>query len=98
MLAARIKWLDRMLGLDIVYIIHKAMGITAGTVAVLWPISLAASRNDWLLLTGIGRPLPVLFMDASALLAIIIVLTTLLYRQFRLRYEMWRKIHNVLAL
>jgi predicted ferric reductase len=97
-LAARIKLLDRMLGLDVVYIIHKTMGITAGTVAVLWPISLAVSRNDWGLLVGIGNPLPILIMDAGALLAIIIVLTSLLYRQIGFGYETWRKIHNVLAL
>jgi predicted ferric reductase len=97
-LAARIKWLDRMLGLDVVYIIHKTMGIMAGTVAALWPITLAVSRNDWGLLLGIGSPLPICFMDAGAILAIIIVLTALLYRQMGFGYETWRTIHNVLAL
>jgi predicted ferric reductase len=85
-LAARLKQLDRQFGLDIVYVFHKTMGMTAGTLQVCALVILAARH---------GQRLPFFEITATALV-IILILSALLYRELRITYERWRRLHNML--
>ncbi len=85
-LAARLKRLDRGFGLDIIYVLHKTMGMTAGTLLLCAVIFLIA---------GPIRPLPWSAI-AGAALVLILVLSALPYRELRMTYEAWRVLHNAL--
>lgn len=85
-LAARLKRLDRQFGLDIIYVLHKTMGMAAGTLLICSIVFLIA---------GSVRPMP-WFWIAGAVLVLVMVLSALLYRELGLSYESWRILHNVL--
>jgi predicted ferric reductase len=87
-LAARLRVLDRTFGLDIVYLVHKTMGMTAGALlpgALVIRIASSGIAQAWL---GI----------ISAGVLIILMLTAFLYHELRMGYEAWRRLHNVLAI
>lgn len=85
-LAARLRPLDRLFGLDIVYVVHKTMGMIA---AVLQVCALA------FLLAGRAGAVPQTVWTATTLI-IVLGVTALLYREVGLSYEVWRRLHNVL--
>ncbi len=87
-LSARLRVLDRCFGLDSVYIFHKLMGMTAGTIllgAVVFRFSGSANTQAWPGLISAG-------------LLLVLVFTAFLYPTLGISYEAWRKLHNVLAL
>lgn len=87
-LSARLGMLDRSFGLDTVYLFHKLMGMTAGTLLLV----AAVFRT-------VSSPLASSWPDpAAASLLSAVVLTAFLYRQLRMSYEAWRRLHNVLVL
>jgi predicted ferric reductase len=85
-LAARLKRLDRGFGLDIIYVLHKTMGMTAGTLLLCAVIFLIA---------GPVRQVP-WYGTGGMLFVLVLVLSALLYRELRMTYEAWRVLHNVL--
>ena len=85
-LAARLKYLDRLFGLDIIYVFHKIMGMTAAVLQICVLVFFAAGPGPYLSWPG---------MVGTALI-IILVLSALLYRELRLTYESWRRLHNLL--
>lgn len=86
-LAARVKVLDRAFGLDIVYVLHKTMGMAAGSLWICALVFIIASVH--------GPSLSWIGMIGTVLI-ISLVLSALLYRELRLTYEAWRRLHNVL--
>ena len=97
-LSARMKWLDRLFGLDRIYRFHKAMAVTAGVFILIHPVALALDLGDFSLLTGIDWPWFILLGKLGALVVVVIVLSSLLYTVIRLTYERWRWLHNLAAL
>ena len=96
-LSARLKWLDRLFGLDMIYRFHKAMAIAAGALLLVHPVMLALDLGDFALLTAFTWPWPVLLGKLGALVIVVIILSSLLYRVIRLGYERWRGLHNITA-
>jgi len=97
-LSARMKWLDRLFGLDRVYRFHKAMAVTAGVLILIHPVMLALDLGDFALLTSFDWPWYILVGKLGALVIVAIVLSSLLYAAIRLSYERWRWLHNLGAL
>jgi predicted ferric reductase len=97
MLAARFRRLDRWFGLDIIYVFHKIMGMTAGTLLACVPIFLAAAGNESLTIS-LDQTWQIVVSAAGATLLLVLVVTALLYQEFSMNYEQWRRLHNVLAL
>jgi predicted ferric reductase len=85
-LAARLKPLDRQFGLDVVYVLHKTMGMTAALVQV-------SALAFYLATPGTAVPAPAW---AAAALMITIGVTAFLHRELGITYEAWRLLHNVL--
>ena len=85
-LAARIPYLDRIFGLDIVYVLHKAMGMTAAFTQMCALSLRIAGHEHPLAWTG----------PAGTGLLLVLVLSALLRRELRMSYEVWRNLHNVL--
>jgi predicted ferric reductase len=87
-LSARLRVLDRSFGLDTIYILHKIMGMTA-VATLIGAVVLQAGEKE-----GVSQALPGV---VAAGLSLVLVLTAFFYRELRIRYESWRRLHNVLA-
>jgi predicted ferric reductase len=85
-LAARLKPLDRQFGLDVVYVLHKTMGMVAALVQV-------SALAFFLAEPGITVPVPTW---AAAALMVAIGVTAFLHRELGMTYESWRLLHNLL--
>jgi predicted ferric reductase len=85
-LAARLKTLDRQFGLDMVYVIHKTMGMIAAFSQVCAMAFFMADR-----MTAMPKP-----VWSGTALIIVLGVSALLYRELGLTYEAWRRLHNVL--
>jgi predicted ferric reductase len=96
-LSARLRWVEAPFGLDVVLRFHRAMAMVALGLLCIHPL-LVASDEGWGLLTSwrarwpiwAGR-LALLFLFGHAAVATC-------RRIVRLRYETWRRIHNVVAM
>ena len=93
--SARLKWVERPFGLDMIFLFHKAMGVFAATLLLLHPILLAASSSWSLLLNNTWYIL-------AAKIILIFMLIHFVFVSFfrltiRLGYERWRLMHNIMA-
>ncbi|MBN1836174.1 MAG: ferric reductase-like transmembrane domain-containing protein [Spirochaetales bacterium] len=97
-LSARMKWLDRLFGLDRVYRFHKAMAVVAGVLILIHPLMLALDMGDFGLLTSFDWPWYILAGKLGVLVILVIIVSSFLYAVIRLTYERWRGLHNLTAL
>ena len=94
-LAARLKFLDRIFGLNVIYLFHQMMGMLAGLVLVSgFALLLMANARQPALFTMPG----LLFMGAATVAVLALIVTSLLREGLHLSFERWRRLHNVLAL
>ncbi len=56
LLAARIKWIERAFGFDILIRYHKYMALTAACLLILHPILMALGQHNWKLLISLALP------------------------------------------
>lgn len=94
-LSARLKWIERPFGLNVLFYFHKAMAILASLLLISHPVLIAIGGHDWSVIFGpqvkwhiwLGR------------IALLIVLVHVLLASFRfiikLNYETWRFVHNL---
>ena len=91
-LSSKIKWLERGIGLDRLFIIHRTCGAAALVLIILHPVFIFVSMP----LQGFGLPItPLVAVGVNA--AVILAVTAgaaLLYRALRLKYETWKNIHR----
>jgi predicted ferric reductase len=97
-LSARMKWLDRLFGLDRVLAFHKIMAITSGVLILIHPIALSLDSMDLYLFTSLYLPLNIQLGKLGFLILIILIIAALLHRVVHRTYERWRWLHNLLAL
>jgi predicted ferric reductase len=97
-LSARMKWLDRLFGLDRVLAFHKAMAITSGVLILIHPIALTLDSMDLYLFTSLYLPWNIQLGKLGFLFLIVLVIASLLHRVVHRTYERWRWLHNLLAL
>lgn len=97
-LSARLRWLDRPFGLNMLYIVHKVMPLVALLLLSAHPFVLAAALDRWPLLTNFQQPWYILLGKAALLLLWATVVVSLFYELLRLTFEQWRVAHNVLVL
>ncbi len=94
-LAARLRWIDRSFGLDVVMRFHRAMAIFGVVLLTLHPLLMAGSDAGWELLTSRSLP-PWIMLGKVALLLLWAQGITSIFQGRLLRYEHWRLLHNVL--
>jgi predicted ferric reductase len=97
-LAARLKWVERPFGLDIVLQFHRIMGSFAAVLLVFHPLVLALEMNRWELLYGLDRPWYIWAGRAVLLLLLLQIFLSVFRLSLRLEFEKWRQSHNILAL
>ena len=96
-LAARIKWIDRFFGLDIVIRFHKYMAVFAALFFLLHPLFLAWGGAGWKLIFSINLPLSIWLGKLALLILVINILVSLFQTQLKLKFERWRIIHDVMV-
>lgn len=96
-LSARLKWIERPFGLDMLFRFHKTMAVFATVLLLVHPVLLAAGGRGWGLLIGFDVP----WHHWLGRLGVLVLLTHVSISWFRLalrlEYERWRRWHNGLA-
>ena len=100
LLATRLKFLEDWFGgLDKVYIWHKYTGQYGAALILLHPLGLAFHNSKkfikWFIPTG--RSIPVDLGVVAFWIFAYIVALTLLFRQLRLKYHVWKWLHVLLT-
>jgi predicted ferric reductase len=95
-ISARLRWLEAPFGLDVVLRFHRTMALVAMGLLCVHPL-LIASGEGWGLLTSWRVHWPI-WLGRLALLVLFSHVAVAVFRGvMRLRYETWRRIHNVAA-
>jgi predicted ferric reductase len=96
---ARVNAVDASYGQDVVLQFHREISFVAMALVLAHPILLFVDDPERLgLLNVVEAPWRARFGVASIVLLLAIVATSLWRQQLRLRYEIWRVLHGVLAL
>jgi predicted ferric reductase len=97
-LTARFKRVQAPFGIDLVYHFHREITYVALALVLLHPILLIALDVSNATLLNVGSaPWRARFAVASALALIVIVVSSVWRKTFRLPYEHWRRLHAILA-
>lgn len=94
-LSARIPWIERPFGLNVLFQFHKAMAILAALLLIAHPALLASGGGDWSLLFG-PQVIWHIWLGRIALLVLLVHVLLASFRfVIRLNYETWRFVHNL---
>lgn len=96
-LAARIKWIERPFGLDILIRYHKYMAVFAVILLVWHPFLLAFGGASWLLSNTWNVPWYIWVGRTALAVLLVNVFLSLFQSPVRLKFEKWRLIHDVLS-
>jgi predicted ferric reductase len=97
LLAARIKWIEKAFGFDILIRFHKYMALTAAGFLVLHPLFLALGGSGWRLIFSLDLPWYILAAKAALFLLILNALLSIYQTKIKLKFERWRLGHDLLA-
>ncbi|NIM04584.1 MAG: oxidoreductase [Armatimonadetes bacterium] len=92
--AARLRWIERPFGLDILLRFHKMMAVFAVVLILFHPVLLAAEGSRWELLYRLDVPWYIWFGKAALVLLLLQGVTSLFREQIRLGFDRWRLLHN----
>lgn len=96
-LAARIKWIERPFGLDIVLRFHRNMGIFALFLFIAHPFLLAAGSGSRVLILGIDVPWYIWLGRITLAILLINIFLSTYQGALNLKFEIWRAVHDVLS-
>jgi predicted ferric reductase len=94
-LAARFKWVSRPFGFDKLVKFHKVTAVAAAIILISHPLMLAWGRNDWSLLYGLHKSGYIWLGRSVLVLTIFQVLLSLLRDRIGLKFQLWRRMHNL---
>jgi predicted ferric reductase len=95
-MAARIKWIERVFGFDILIRYHKHMAIFAGCLLLSHPLLLAAGGRGWRLITGVNPPWYIWVGKAALLTLLLNIFLSTFQTYFNFKFEKWRFSHDIL--
>jgi len=97
-LAARLRWIERPFGFDVMFRFHKVMAVVAFTLILSHPVLLAAGSGDRGLVLN-PRISWHIWLGRIALILLWVHVWLAIFRfVLRVEYQAWRVIHNVAAL
>jgi len=92
LLSARVKWIERGIGLDRMLMLHKRSGLVVLGLVLGHPLLMALGER----LQGFSSPFH--FFKALGLVTLLILVfsagAALLYERLRLKYETWKNLHK----
>ena len=93
--SARLKWIERPFGLNVLFHFHKAMAVLASLLLISHPLLIAIGGDNWSVIFGPQ----VMWHIWLGRIALLILLVHILLASFRfiikLNYETWRFVHNL---
>jgi predicted ferric reductase len=95
-LTARLHWIEAPFGLDVLLRFHRTIAFVAMGLLCLHPL-LVASGEGWALLTRWQARWPLWAGRLALFLLVAHAAVTIFRRILRLRYEIWRRLHNSVA-
>jgi len=94
-ISARLKWIERPFGMNMLFHFHKAMAIVASLLLISHPVLLALGGPGWSLLFD-PQVMWHIWLGRMALLIVLVhVLLASLRGIIKLTYETWRFAHNL---
>ncbi len=96
-IAARIRWIERAFGLDILIRFHKHMAVAAASLLLLHPLLLSLGHGSWQLLIGLNLPWYIWVGKGVLVLVLVNVLVSLYQGKIGLTFEKWRLGHDLMA-
>lgn len=97
-LSARLSWVERPFGLNVLFHFHKAMAVLALLLLLAHPVLLAWSGDEWSLIFG-PQVIWYIWLGRLALLIMIVQVLLAAFRfVIQLNYEIWRFVHNLGAI
>jgi predicted ferric reductase/cytochrome c5 len=95
-LSSRIKWIEKNIGLDRLFRIHRACGLTALTLLFIHAVTLLSSGmiQGYSISQSPLKLIEVLIGVFSLSILCIVAGFALLHRKLRLKYETWKSIHK----
>ena len=94
-LSARLKWIERPFGLNVLFQFHKAMAIIATLLVMSHPVLMAIGSHDWSLILG-PEAMWHIWLGRIALVTLLVHVLLALFRGIiKLNYETWRFVHNL---
>lgn len=94
-LAARLKWMERPFGQDMLIRFHRNMAVLALFLLAAHPVLLAAGKDAWLLLYSMDLPWYVLAGRAALILLALTAVAGLAFQKLPLTFERWRMGHDL---
>ncbi len=96
-LVARLKWIERPFGMDILSRFHKSMGLFATLLLISHPPLLVLGGGGLPLIVSLDQPWYILLGKAGLLLLVIHTFVSEYSSTLGLKFEQWRRIHYILA-
>ncbi len=97
-LSARLKWIERPFGLDVLFYFHKAMALVAVVLILSHPLLLLVGGGDWSLVFGPETSWHIWLGRIALMILLVHVLLAMLRFVIQLNYQTWRFLHNLGAL
>lgn len=97
-LSARLPWIERPFGLNMVFHFHKAMAVVATLLIVSHPLLLASDGPHWNLIFGPDIEWHIWFGRIALIVLLMHVLLALFRLVLALNYQTWRFAHDIGAL
>jgi len=96
-LAARLKWIERPFGMDILSRFHRFMGIFVAILLLSHPPLLALGGGGWPLITSLEEPWYIWLGKLGLLALVIHICISVFSSRLGLTFEQWRRIHTIMA-
>lgn len=96
-ITARLSWVEGPFGLDLLLVFHRVMALVASALLCAHPL-LVAREEGWPLLAGLRVPWYIWVGRLTIALLLLQVIVSLSRRVIRLPYDLWRRLHNPIAL
>jgi predicted ferric reductase len=97
LLAARIKWIVKAFGFDIVIRYHKYVAIFATLLIVAHPFLLAIGAANWAIIYSLEFPWYILVGKAALVILLANVILSAFQKKFKLKFETWRVFHDIFS-
>ena len=94
-LSARLRWIERPFGLNILFHFHKAMAVLAVVFLIAHPVLMCADHSDWSLIFGPEISWHIWLGRIALLILVTHILLASLRSAIRLNYQTWRFVHNL---
>lgn len=94
-LSARLKWVERPFGLNLLFDFHKTMAVVAALMIISHPLLLAMDGGGWGLIFGPEISWHIWLGRIALLILLVHVLLALFRFVIRLNYQTWRFLHDL---